>query len=174
MKIKGINKYGVKLEDYSDYASYLKAYRNVRQRALRKTKKGIEAMARYALAVNCKLSKKKYNQSKKGKIQQSKKNKRYFKSEKGKIAVKKFYSTIKGKSLRRSIDAKYRASKLQRTPKWADLKAIRQFYANCPKGYEVDHIVPLQGVNVSGFHVLNNLQYLTKSENSSKSNKYAI
>jgi len=67
---------------------------------------------------------------------------------------------------------KRRAAKLQRTPKWADLKAIEQFYENCPKGMVVDHIIPLQGKNVSGLHVLENLQYLTWTENSKKINKF--
>lgn len=73
---------------------------------------------------------------------------------------------------RNALNAKRRAAKLQRTPKWADLEAIKQFYINCPEGYDVDHIIPLQGNNVSGFHVLENLQYLTKSENCSKGNKF--
>ena len=81
-------------------------------------------------------------------------------------------ATEKGLVVNRVKAARRNASKLQRTPKWADLNAIKQFYLNCPKGYEVDHIIPLQGVNVSGFHVLSNLQYLTKSENSRKRNKY--
>ena len=51
-------------------------------------------------------------------------------------------------------------------------KAIREFYLNCPKGYTVDHIVPLNGKNVSGLHTINNLQYLTQSANSRKGNKY--
>lgn len=71
--------------------------------------------------------------------------------------------------------AKYRASKLQRIPKWLtdeELTKIDAFYNNCPVGYQVDHIYPLQGTTVSGLHVLSNLQYLTTSENASKSNKY--
>ena len=64
-----------------------------------------------------------------------------------------------------------RAAKLNRTPPWADYKAIREFYAGCPKGYHVDHIDPLQGKTVSGLHTIENLQYLTASENCSKGNR---
>jgi 5-methylcytosine-specific restriction endonuclease McrA len=56
------------------------------------------------------------------------------------------------------------------TPIWADLKAIKEFYFNCPNGMTVDHIIPLRGKNVCGLHVLNNLQYLTASDNSKKYN----
>jgi hypothetical protein len=70
----------------------------------------------------------------------------------------------------RAITAKYRASQLKATPKFANLKKIKEIYKNCPKGYHVDHIVPLQGKEVCGLHVEYNLQYLTKSENLSKSN----
>ncbi len=68
--------------------------------------------------------------------------------------------------------AAYRAMMLQRTPPWADMKAIAVFYDNCPEGYEVDHIVPLQGKKISGLHVLDNLQYLTPTENKMKSNAW--
>lgn len=66
----------------------------------------------------------------------------------------------------------YMAACLKRTPPWADMKAIRQFYANTPPGYSVDHIVPLRGRLVSGLHVESNLQYLTRSENSKKRNHF--
>ena len=72
----------------------------------------------------------------------------------------------------RAIKAKRRAAKIQRTPAWADLIAIREFYKNCPKGHEVDHIIPLQGKNVCGLHVLENLQYLPMEENRRKGNTY--
>ena len=68
--------------------------------------------------------------------------------------------------------AKRKAAKLQRTPSWADDLVIRMIYEDCPEGMEVDHIIPLQGEIVSGLHVAHNLQYLTKSENCSKGNKF--
>jgi hypothetical protein len=71
-----------------------------------------------------------------------------------------------------ALGAKRRAAVLRRLPKWADLKAIELFYENRPPGMEVDHIVPLQGRNVSGLHVEYNLQYLTPTENYRKNNKW--
>lgn len=41
-------------------------------------------------------------------------------------------------------------------------------YLNCPKGYEVDHIIP---ISRGGKHHPDNLQYLTISENRKKHNK---
>lgn len=66
------------------------------------------------------------------------------------------------------------AAKLRRTPKWADLAAIRAFYEACPQGHHVDHIVPLRGELVSGLHVLENLQYLPARDNMLKSNQWNI
>lgn len=64
------------------------------------------------------------------------------------------------------------AARKQRVPQWADLEAIRVFYANCPEGMQVDHIIALQADFASGLHVLENLQYLPAFENLSKHNNF--
>lgn len=69
-----------------------------------------------------------------------------------------------------SIMRKKRVKKA--TPKWADKKAIIEFYKNRPTGCHVDHIVPINGKGVCGLHVLDNLQYLPATENLKKGNKY--
>ena len=70
--------------------------------------------------------------------------------------------------------ANERAARLQRSPQWADKEAIKDFYLNCPEGHHVDHIVPLRGKEVSGLHVIENLQYLPAKENMSKGNRYSV
>lgn len=86
---------------------------------------------------------------------------------------KKKYKTPEDKlaavrALNRESFMRYYAKKTYQTPQGEDLAAIRIFYQNCPTGYEVDHIIP---ISKGGLHTLSNLQYLTVSENRSKSNK---
>lgn len=72
-----------------------------------------------------------------------------------------------------ALAAKYRSSKLRATPKWSDLGAIAVIYKEAALlGLHVDHIIPLRGKMVCGLHVPANLQLLTKSENSRKSNNF--
>lgn len=96
------------------------------------------------------------------------------------IAKKTFtkIKTIHGQSYtsgyKRFAATKYKLEKQKRTPKWANLEKIKEFYINCPNGYEVDHVIPLRGKLVSGLHIESNLQYLTKFQNSSKNNSYEV
>jgi hypothetical protein len=93
--------------------------------------------------------------------------------------TKKFRDTNRGYFLAKN--AKDRAAKLQRTPKWLTLlhyEQIEMFYEAATILTKelgilmsVDHIIPLQGKNVSGLHVPWNLQVISKSENSQKRNK---
>jgi len=147
---KGINKYGIKLEDHIDYASYLKSLRRAIGNSRYKTPKGKITIRR---AID------KYRQTEKGKLKALK-------------LSQKLRKTKIGRTLHIANSVKSSAAKMNRVPKWANFKAIEQFYYNCPKGYEVDHIVPFNGENVSGLHVLNNLQYLTVSENRQKGNTW--
>jgi len=83
-----------------------------------------------------------------------------------------------------ALEAKRRAAKLQRTPCWLTsegLWLIEEYYHLAQRRTEllgfpwhVDHIIPLQGRNVSGLHVPENLQVIPGAENIKKSNKYDI
>ena len=120
-----------------------------------------------------------YRSTEKGKITNRKASAKYANTERGrtskKLRNKRYFATDRGKVVNRAKVAKYRAAKLQRIPVWMsdeELKMIQFFYAKCPEGCDVDHIVPLQSENVSGLHVLSNLQYLTKEKNGRKGNKF--
>jgi len=78
---------------------------------------------------------------------------------------------LNNRNLINANTAKRRASKLNATPKFANLNKIKEIYKNCPKGFHVDHIIPLNNKLVCGLHVEWNLQYLPAKENLSKSNK---
>ena len=75
---------------------------------------------------------------------------------------KKHYTAEEIKIARRATFAKYSANKKSQTPTDADLVLIKEIYANCPKGMEVDHIIP---ISLGGVHHQDNLQYLTPEEN---------
>lgn len=68
----------------------------------------------------------------------------------------------------------YRSRKQNQIPSWADLVKIKDIYLSCPKGFHVDHIIPLKGKLVSGLHVENNLQYLPAIDNIRKRNIYYV
>lgn len=100
-------------------------------------------------------------------------------SEKVKLYKRVYAATHSGQV--NAITAKRRAAKLQATPPWLtkdQLKEIKAYYVLAKELQwlseellEVDHVVPLQGENVSGLHVPWNLQILPRSLNGKKSNK---
>jgi hypothetical protein len=70
------------------------------------------------------------------------------------------------------------ATKLQATPAWADPAAMQQYYHEAARltretglPHEVDHIVPLRGREVCGFHVQNNLRVIPATINRDKAFK---
>jgi hypothetical protein len=86
------------------------------------------------------------------------------------------------KPKRASYQAKRRAALLQRTPKWLteddlwiideayELAALRTKMLGFP--WHVDHVIPLQGRNVSGLHTPANLQVIPGAENVRKHNHW--
>lgn len=94
-------------------------------------------------------------------------------------AKKKYAQNNKGKV--NAAVAKRAAAKLQQTPSWVsedDLWVIEQAYELAALrtdvfgfAWHVDHIVPLQGKNVSGFHVPYNLQVIPAVDNLRKGNR---
>jgi excisionase family DNA binding protein len=75
------------------------------------------------------------------------------------------------------IEGRYRN---MRMPPWASGAAIREIYAEAKRltaetgvEHHVDHVIPLQGPNVSGLHVETNLQILSATANIGKGNKFA-
>lgn len=67
------------------------------------------------------------------------------------------------------------------TPKWADLKKIRQMYKlkkfmqiGNPIRLHIDHIYPLRGEKVCGLHVHYNLQIIPAKQNLIKGNEYEV
>ena len=81
-------------------------------------------------------------------------------------------------------NAKRRAAKIDRTPGWLskeDLDKIESIYKEAQRlreetgeKWHVDHIIPLQGENISGLHVPDNLQVIRAKDNLRKYNRYTI
>ena len=109
---------------------------------------------------------------------------RYYKSNTRKVKAKALLwqknnpGKVNAKGIRRHI------KKLEATlPGLTEIQVleIRAIYIDAARltketgiPHHVDHIVPLQGKNVSGLHVPWNLQILTVSENNKKSNKFDL
>jgi len=164
-------------KNIEDYKTWQKKYHlNNKQRIKKYTKKyrlkNKDKIKKYIIDNVEKLKKNKIEYCFKNKEKIKNKNKLYRLKNKDKRRIYNIEYNLKYPNFQNTINAKRRAAKLNATPKFANLNKIKEIYKNCPKGYHVDHIVPLQGKEVCGLHVEYNLQYLTKSENSSKSNRF--
>lgn len=110
-------------------------------------------------------------------------DKKYRAVNKNKIRMSRnlFMKTPEGRALGSVTIRRHTLGKLNRVPKKTtdqELVAIKNLYlkANILTDktgilHEVDHIIPIKSKEVSGLHVLNNLQILTTAANRFKSNK---
>ena len=108
--------------------------------------------------------------------------KAWYKVNKEEHAVRKKAWQQANKDKVNALAAKRHASKLNRTPSWLtkeDLAEIKDIYSMANRRtqvegiqYHVDHIIPLQGKNISGLHVPSNMQILRARDNISKGNRY--
>ena len=138
-----------------------------------------------------------YNELNKEKIKEQKRQ--YYLENKEKINARNIAYNQKNKEARSKKEAewrqknkgrvaanirKYQMSKRNRTPSWLTdfdhlkIQCIYQMAAMYTRvnneSWEVDHVIPLQGVNVSGLHVPLNLQIMRGVENIGKKNKYEV
>jgi hypothetical protein len=84
---------------------------------------------------------------------------------------------VNNRHVSRINNANRKAARLNATPAWANLNAIKAMYLKAQKmtaesgiSYHVDHIVPLQSALVCGFHCEANMEVITGSANSAKRN----
>jgi len=97
---------------------------------------------------------------------------------------RRYKQTPHGKANTRANDAKRHAAKMHRTPAWLtadDLWLIEQAYELAVLrtklfgfSWHVDHILPLQGKQVSGLHVPTNLQVIPWVDNVRKANRFEV
>lgn len=90
----------------------------------------------------------------------------------------------KNPSRNATYEATRRAIKMNRTPAWLtdfDKLKIKCIYSVAAmltrenkEFWHVDHVIPLQGELVSGFHVPNNLWFMRSVDNISKHNKFEV
>ena len=121
----------------------------------------------------------KSSEQKRNRASANARNQRYAETHRDQLRVKKAAWSAANPGKVTAKAAKYRAAQLQRTPPWADLSLIADIYLlaaiyreHAGLEVDVDHIVPLQGKQVSGLHVPSNLQLLSSLANKAKSNAF--
>ena len=156
-----------------------KAYSKAHYEAKKEKKLAKQKAYREANKDEIKAQKKAWCDANKEKIKAYDKAYRKSNPERRKAICKKYYEANSAKYIERATFRKKLLNKLQR-PSWYNSKLVNKIYNECHKlnkiagfiKYHVDHIVPLQGKNVSGLHVQDNLEIILASANLSKSNKF--
>lgn len=155
--------------------SACKACKSDTQRAYRSTAEGKAYAAAYARTDPAKKACRRYKESAKGREVAAKASGAYRATEHGQQKIGQYLRSSVGKAKAVMHTNKRRARMQMYIPK-AEQAEIDGLYLFCQlfSGFEVDHVVPLNGASVSGLHVLANLQVLQIGENRKKGNKYDV
>lgn len=86
--------------------------------------------------------------------------------------IKQYRQLPEVKQKGRFFASRRRSVKLSAMPAWCNEEELIDFYKKTPKGFHVDHIVPLISNIVCGLHSIENLRYLPAKENMAKGNRY--
>jgi hypothetical protein len=128
----------------------------------------------------CMACHKAYRDSRKQKVAEL--GKKWISENKEKAKLNRYLWKKNNKDLNRMYSLNRLANKKQRTPSWYGefdafvmkeahhLAKLREEITGFK--WDVDHIIPLCGKQVSGLHVHNNIQVIPKSMNVQKHNKY--
>lgn len=170
-KIKA-GKHGVMAECKCCYAVRTKAYYEANKESMLEQAKAYKKANKETVSERMKA----YYQANKEAV--AEREKAYREANKEAVAERKKAYRKANPHIINAIKAKRRATKLQATPAWADLEAIKGMYElaaifNCTGlNLHIDHIVPLQSNLVCGLHCEANLQLMPSSDNISKGNRH--
>ncbi|RKY42334.1 MAG: hypothetical protein DRP85_03345 [Candidatus Makaraimicrobium thalassicum] len=96
----------------------------------------------------------------------------------GSPAAYRHEAYLKNPASFQKANIKRRRSVIQAMPPWYDEDEVNKLYIACRLVsqvtgvlHHVDHIIPLNGKNVCGFHVHTNMRIITAAENLAKGNK---
>lgn len=104
--------------------------------------------------------------------------KAYYEANKEAVAEKASVYLKTNRHIFNALTAKRKAAKLQATPAWVDLEAVKGMYQlatifnRTGMNLHVDHIIPLQSDLVCGLHCESNMQLMPASDNISKGNRH--
>ena len=144
-------------------------------------KDGLQYQCKECRVLSCKESYQRKSQELKNKNNENTKKWRAGNKEKVKQYAQQYRK--EKKTLRTFLERKRQINKKQRLPVWVtqdELERIKCLYQVAEmyrkeglSDWHVDHIVPLQGKTVSGFHCFNNLRVVESKENLAKHNKWS-
>lgn len=163
-------------QNKEEISNYAKAYREANKEKIAAKEKEYRQANKEKIAERTK----KYRQENLEKVTDM--QKRYLKNNADKVLARQKRYRENNKPLRAALERKRQASKICRTPAWlteSDKLRINCLYQlaamrtrESGQEWNVDHIIPLRGKNVSGLHVPSNLRVITAVENRQKYNNF--